>query len=105
MSLNRTGNRNEKPLRVVAPDIYTIMREIFSEYNIHPYDVQATAVRMKDKVDVRLYFADAFSQSVAIQVKRNIEESSAVELRQFFRRTAENCKKQLIADYYKMMKP
>ncbi|WP_392391448.1 hypothetical protein [Neobacillus jeddahensis] len=95
----------ERLLRYVVPALYNRMVEIFAVYHIHPYDVQATAVKNEDGYDISLRYAADFSQSSikhfsAEQVK-NLDE----EVTCFFQQAAETCKSFLIADYYKMMKP
>jgi hypothetical protein len=94
----------ERVLRYAVPALYSRMVEILSTYTIHPYDVQATAIKNDDGYEVSLRFTADFSQSLIKQFSFEQIKLLDDEVNRFFHEAAEKCKSFLIADYYKMMK-
>lgn len=94
----------ERLLRYGTPALYDKMVETFSNFHIHPYDVQSTVSKVEDKFEVSLKFSADFSQSVSRQFTIEQVEHPDEEVTSFFQESAEKCKSILIADYYKMMK-
>ncbi|WP_442600223.1 hypothetical protein [Neobacillus sp. D3-1R] len=94
----------EKLLRFAAPAIYQKMIEVFSDHNIHSYDVHGTVVKKEDGIEVMLRFSAQFFEEVSIHFSSAQASNPDESMTQFFKETAEKCKSKLISDYYKMIK-
>ncbi|WP_258000390.1 hypothetical protein [Bacillus sp. Marseille-P3661] len=94
----------EKLLRFAAPNLYQKMVEVFSNYNIHSYDIYSTVVKQEQGFEVKLRYSRSFSQSVTVFVTFEQAMKPDEEVIQFFKETAETCKNQLISDYFKMVR-
>jgi hypothetical protein len=93
-----------KLLRFAAPALYQKMIDIFSHFNIHSYDVHGTAMKKEHGLEVTLRFSAHYFQEVTTHFTTEQAQKPDEEVEKFFRETAEKCKSQLIADYYKMIK-
>ncbi|WP_462408840.1 hypothetical protein [Neobacillus sp. Marseille-QA0830] len=91
-------------MRFAAPGLYEKMAEIFSSYHIHPFDFHGTLMEEEEGYEVIIRYSTNFAQSATMHITfeqaRNPDEQVIV----FLKQTAEQCKTQLIADYYKMIK-
>jgi hypothetical protein len=94
----------QRVLRYAAPELYRKMVGIFSIHHIHPYDIQAYAVKTEDGMEITLRFSVDFSQSVTTHVSIGQIENPDDEVINFFEEAAHQCKTMLVADYYKMIK-
>lgn len=95
----------ERQLRYTVPIVYNRMVETFATYHIHPYDVQALAIKNEEGYAISLRFAKGFSQSITKHFSFEQAKHPDNEVTLFFQEAADKCKSFLIADYYKMMKP
>lgn len=95
----------QKPLRVVAPALYKQMIKVLDEVQIHPYDVDASAVKQRKEVQIILQYGDKYTQTDHLTVTDAVATKPNDETERFFQEAAERIKKQLIADYFKMVKP
>ncbi|WP_251552205.1 hypothetical protein [Neobacillus muris] len=91
-------------MRFTAPVLHEKMSEIFSSYHIHPFDVHGSLIEEEDGYEVTIRFSANFSQSAKIHITFKQAETPDEQVISFFKKTAEQCKTQLIADYYKMIK-
>jgi UDP-3-O-acyl-N-acetylglucosamine deacetylase len=94
----------EKLLRFAAPALYQKMVDIFSDLNIHSYDVHGTAMKKEHGLEVTLRFSANYIQEITTYFSMEQVQKPDEEVEKFFKETAEKCKSQLIADYYKMIK-
>ncbi|HYK74599.1 MAG TPA: hypothetical protein VEV44_16010 [Pseudoneobacillus sp.] len=94
----------EKLLRFAAPAIYQKMIEVFSDYNIHSYDVHGTVMKKVDGIVVKLRFSAHFFEEASTHFSCEQVSNPNEEVTHFFKEIADKCKSQLIADYYKMIK-
>lgn len=94
----------ERLLRFAAPELYRLMDDIFTLHHIHPFDVQAFAVKNEQGIEIILRFTSDFSQFVMRQISHQQAKSPDQEVTQFFEDAAEKCKSVLIGNYYKMIK-
>lgn len=94
----------EGSLRVEAPAVYDRMIETFSRYNIHPYDAQGAVIKKEEGIEIVLKFSNGFSKTVQTHISADQAKNPDDEVTLFFERAADECKNQLIADYYKMIK-
>lgn len=95
----------EKLLRFEAPALYNRMVETLSAYHIHPYDVQATALKDERGLDVSLRFSANFSQLLTKRLRFEQAENPDEDVICFFKEAADKCKSSLITNYFKMIKP
>lgn len=102
--MNDKTQLEERLLRFAAPQIYQKMVEIFASFNIHSYDVHGTVLKKENGLEVKLRFAANFFQEATAHFSFEQALNPDEEVTQFFKETAEKCKSQLIADYYKMIK-
>ena len=95
----------ERLLRFEAPALYKRMVETLSAYNIHPYDIQATAWKHEDELEVSVRFFAQYSQvlSTRFPLDKALHPDEAVT--SFFEDAADKCKSTLITDDDKMIKP
>jgi hypothetical protein len=91
-------------LRFSAPVLYQKIIDIFSKVNLHPYDLHATTVKTEEGFEVTIQFSSSFSQSVTRFVSFDQASNPDEETTRFFTETAEQCKQQLIADYFNRIK-
>ncbi|WP_042455072.1 hypothetical protein [Neobacillus dielmonensis] len=91
-------------MRFAAPVLYEKMAEVFSFYHIHPFDFHGTLQEVEDGFEITIMFSTNFSQSVTTLVTFEQARNPDEQVIRFFKQTAEQCKTQLIADYYKMIK-
>ncbi|MFE8697516.1 hypothetical protein ACFYKT_14325 [Cytobacillus sp. FJAT-53684] len=94
----------EESLRIAAPNVYRRMVETFEKHNIHPYDAQGSVIKKKEGLDVTLRLSNSFSEVAKTHISFEQVKEPDTELTDFFEQAAEKCKKQLITDYYKMIK-
>ncbi|MBO0961727.1 hypothetical protein J1P26_18645 [Neobacillus sp. MM2021_6] len=94
----------EKLLRFAAPALYQKMSDIFSDLNIHPFDIHGTVTKSENGYELTLRFSPSFSQSVTTMVSYEQALNPDDEVVRFFEEAAEKCKSQLISEYYKMIK-
>jgi hypothetical protein len=95
---------DEKLLRYAAPALYQRMIEVFSQHNIHSYDVHSTVIKKELGYEVSLRFSANFAEKISSFFTNEQAAQPDEEVTQFFNETAKKCKSQLIADYYKMIK-
>jgi hypothetical protein len=95
----------EQPLRVVSPKLYDKLITELEKLHIHPYDYQATVVEKENGLEVILRFGEGFIQSETQLTTYQAIEKGSPEINDFIKTVGESCKKALIADYFKMMKP
>ncbi|MDQ0300339.1 UDP-2,3-diacylglucosamine pyrophosphatase LpxH [Salibacterium salarium] len=102
--MSKNGARQEKSLRVVAPDIYNKLIQELETYHIQPYDIQANAIEYKDGLQLILYYGEQFPH---LEKKfASFEEWSdwTADLSTFIELTAQTLKQTMVADYFKMMR-
>lgn len=97
----------EQPLRLVLPICYQHLLDQFTLYHLHPYDMKASVISENGGFAIMLRYGEGLTQ-----YKKQLFEQEALEnltseseQTQFYKESAEICKKAMIADYYKMMKP
>ncbi|MBP1933565.1 hypothetical protein J2Z37_003578 [Ammoniphilus resinae] len=95
----------ELSLRIAAPVIYQRMIQTFEKYHIHPYDTQGTAIPKEDGLHIILRFAPDFSRKAETTFSMKQASQPDQEVTHFFEKTAEQCKSELITNYFKMIKP
>lgn len=95
--------RNEMPLQVAAPDCYQKMNEVFQQYHLHPFDVRATLKQQEKRTCVAITLAGTSNCAGTFSFANG--NFVVEEFEQFLHETAKKCREQLIADYYKSMKP
>jgi len=97
----------EQPLRLVFPICYQYLLDQFMLIHLHSYDVKASVVPENGGVCILLRYGEGFTQWKKRLFEPEALESLSTEseLTKFYKETAQICKKAMIADYYKMMKP
>lgn len=97
---------NERFLRVILPNLYNfLMEELEKHYNIHPYDIQAHAIKESEQYQLIFYFGDGFAHQKTKSFSNEAIEKMSTEITDFAKELGEACKEVMIADYFKMMKP
>ncbi|WP_075981904.1 hypothetical protein [Bacillus massilinigeriensis] len=94
----------ERLLRYAAPALYQSMVEAFSTYHIHPYDVHGTISKNEHGFLLTIRYSTEFTQKLTKQISSDQAIQPNEEISRFFLEAAEECKSQLINDYYKMIK-
>ena len=95
---------NQRLLRFAAPALYKKMVETFSANHLHPYDVLATVIQDEQGFEVRIRFSTDYSLGEIFHVSFEQAMNPDQKVKRIFEETAEKCKTQLIADYFKMIK-
>lgn len=99
------GSQGEqKELRAVSPKLFRYISETLEVSNIHPYDIQATAVEKEDGLQVFIQYGNNFNHSKSDYFTHQAIEKRNEEIDAFIKVIAEACKQTMIADYFKMMK-
>ncbi|GGE50397.1 hypothetical protein GCM10011391_31420 [Pullulanibacillus camelliae] len=96
---------NERSLRVISPSLYSILIDEFKKAHIHPYDIELSAVKQSEGVLVIIRYGEQFLQSSTHLFKKNRTNKLADEDISYLEEIVAACKRMLMADYYKMMKP
>jgi len=94
-----------KPLRFVDPACYRLLLEQLEPYHLHGHDVHAALLidEAEGKAVLTLTYGDAPVRRIgefAVDALKRLD----AEIVDFFREAAKDCKKTLVADYYKLMK-
>jgi hypothetical protein len=95
----------EHALRAAAPGLYTHLIAELEKCHIHPYDIEPSVIEKESGLQLILRFGEGFMQSDTRDFTWEEIERQAESINEFFKEAGERCKKVLIADYYKMMKP
>lgn len=105
--MNPSNNRLsvEQPLRLAHPACYQQLLEQFANYHIHPYDVKASSITQDDSIVIILRYGEGLIQSKQQSFTNDALVHASTQLIEFYVEVAELCKKTLIADYFKMIKP
>lgn len=95
----------EQPLRLSHPNCYQHLLEQFSRFHLHPYDVKASVMAQEGGFLIVLRYGEGLTQSKQQFFKFEALASISEGLTHYYEEVAQLCKKTLIADYYKMIKP
>ena len=95
----------EQPLRLTHPRCYEHLLQQFDLLHLHPYDVKASVIAETDGCVIILRYGENLTQSKQHFFKHEALIQLSKELTGFYEEVAQICKKTLIADYYKMIKP
>lgn len=91
------------PLRFAQPEAYGMLMKELEAIHLHPFDVHASAIAAGDEWTIEVRYGDgAVSQSRSFRFEE--PGGASEEFAAFCRNIAIDCKKTLIADYFKMMK-
>lgn len=95
-----------RPLEILDSTIYRyIIEALYEKQNIHSYDVEILATKEDTGLIITLKFGENFSHSK----KGFFQYESLKELDEdfvkFIDEVTEECKKVMVAEYFKMMKP
>ncbi len=95
----------EQLMKLAAPRLYEALEKELEQQHIHPHDIYATVTEAEQGLEIGLRFAQQQGYSTSLVIKWDqIDEPDEATTR-FFRQSAQQCKKHLIADYFKMIKP
>lgn len=94
----------EESLRFRAPRLYDRMMEAFSNYNLHPYDAEATITQKEDGMDLSIRLGGSLTDLATIHISPKQAEEPDEEVISFFENAAEECKNLLIKNYFNMIK-
>jgi hypothetical protein len=92
-----------RPLRFAYPAYYRLLQEQLELKHLHPFDVAAGVAEQEGKLAIALRYGEKWKRSERTFSRTELEETVA-GLVDFFRETAEDCMKTLIADAYKIAK-
>ncbi len=101
----QSSNPRPKPLRFADPACYRLMQEQLEPYRLHAHDVHATLLidEAEAKAILTLSYGDAPVRRIGEFALDALKRQDAAIV-DFFREAAKDCKKTLVADYYKLMK-
>ncbi|WP_138417515.1 hypothetical protein [Aquibacillus sediminis] len=102
---NQSKQTNRQLLRVAYPETYGLLMAELSKHHIHAYDVQATAKKVDQYVEIQVRFGEDFSKEQTQTFREKEIKQKSEEITNFFKQVGETCKEILIADYFKMVKP
>ncbi|MMZ68394.1 hypothetical protein D1872_310790 [compost metagenome] len=94
----------DKPLQSVEPRLYRLLVRELERLHLHPYDVKAGGRSDDHGVTVNLRYGEELGRVISRRFARQTLEGGDEEIAAFFRQAAEQIKKAMIADYFKMMK-
>jgi hypothetical protein len=95
----------EQPLRLALPTCYQHLLEQFALDHLHPYDVKASVIPEEGGYLFLLRYGEGWTQGKQQYFANDLLGILPMELTNYFKETAKACKKALIADYFKMVKP
>jgi len=97
--------RRPKPLRFVDPACYRLLLGQLEPYHLHAYDMHASILidETEGTAVLTLSYGDAPVRRIGEFSVEALKGPDAAIV-EFFREAAKDCKKTLVADYYKMMK-
>lgn len=101
---DRTSPR-PKPLRFADPACYRLLLEQLEPYHLHAYDMHATLLvdETAGQAVLSLCYGDGPVRRIA-EFPLDVLKRQDREIIDFFKEAAKDCKKTLVADYYKLMK-
>lgn len=102
-SLNESAG--EQPLRLALPACYQYLLEQFALEHLHSYDVKASVIPQEGGYLFLLRYGDGWMQGKQQYFANELLDNLSMELTNYFKEIAQACKKALIADYFKMVKP
>lgn len=101
-----TSNDRVKSLSLVAPELNAALLAELGALHLHPYDIQAGIAMEKSGVRLTLRYGEELAYcSERLFDGMDIPIPTDQAVKDFFREAADNCKKVLMAEYYKWMKP
>lgn len=93
-------------LQVLFPDLYQfVINYLENTHNIHPYDIQAHAIKEQDGYQLVFHFGEGYAHEKSQFFSDASIENLESEIEEFTKSVGEKCKEAMIADYFKMMKP
>lgn len=94
-----------KPLRFADPACHRLLLEQLAPYHLHAHDVHAVLQidEAEAKATMTLSYGDAPVRRIG-EFSAEALKRQDTEIVDFFREAAKDCKKTLVADYYKLMK-
>ena len=93
------------PLRFAQADCYRLLLEELAAHHLHAYDVQADAAWQGALLTISLRYGEGLARERERVFAQDEVERLNSSLSEFFREAAADCRKAMIADYYKLMKP
>ncbi|GAA0611349.1 hypothetical protein GCM10009001_30740 [Virgibacillus siamensis] len=92
-------------LRVLFPDLYQfVVNHLEETHNIHPYDVQAHALKDQNGYQLIFHFGEGYAHEESKFFTLDSIKNMDAEIKEFTKTVGEKCKEVMIADYFKMMK-
>ncbi|WP_088008269.1 hypothetical protein [Indiicoccus explosivorum] len=101
MGSQRNGD-GYRLLRIARPELYGRLMEELAEANIHSYDIRADCRDTEDGTEIRVSCGEGFREE-AVRVFPQDEAFGAFG--EFSREVRELCKKTMMEDYLRMIKP
>ena len=95
----------EQPLRLALPACYQHLVDQLALDHLHSYDVKASVIPQDAGYLIALRFGEGWTQGKQQYFANEDLDHLTIKLTDFFKEIAQACKKALIADYFKMMKP
>jgi len=94
-----------RPLRFAAPKLYEQLISVMEDFHMHPYDIDATASETDDKLHIQIRYGESYTNMETFRIDPDDAQCAGDQSKEFFQTVMKQCRKQWIADYYKMMKP
>jgi len=105
MSMLSKEEIGEQHLRFVLPDCFDYLLERLAAEHLHPYDINSSALFEDGGYWIYLRYGEGWEHEKKQYFSRDKLNKSNDEFNEFFKETIQLCKKALVADYFKMMKP
>ncbi len=104
--VNKIDENMTKSLRIVDPKLYHyIVNKLNDTYNIHSYDVEIVAMTGITGLKIKIRYGEDYKQSKEAFFSFTSLQNHEDDFTIFIDEVAKVCKKAMVADYFKMMKP
>ncbi|WP_404452293.1 hypothetical protein LG329_18285 [Virgibacillus necropolis] len=104
MTSEEKTSKPERSIRAIAPELYANIISELENAHIHPYDIQANAVKEDGGYKLIIRFGEDFAHTESEFFSFQSIERMDTDLTEFVKKIGEACKQVMIQDYYKMMK-
>lgn len=95
-----------KPLEIIDSTLYRyIVEALYEKQNIHSYDVEVLATEEETGLTISLKYGENFTHAKEAFFEYEALNKLDDEFVKFIDEITDECKKVMVAEYFKMMKP
>jgi len=100
-----SNNKELQPLMMLSPFLYQELLGALEKENIHSFDIEAYGCKHSDEIEIEVSFGEGFQKVMKETFPLVILKEKNDKYLNFCTNIGETCKKIMIDDYFKMVKP